>query len=104
MGREDGVKFILDKLADISPDASKYFEYGSLRDWTLDEDVGGTHLNYAPGQMREFFPAITEPEGRLYFAGEHTSLWTGWMNGPLATGRRAVNQILSSEQARPNGQ
>jgi monoamine oxidase len=35
-----------------------------------------------------------KPEGRMHFAGEHTSIWSGWMNGALESGRRAATEII----------
>jgi len=48
-----------------------------------------------------FDPALREwlarPAGRLFFAGEHTSLrWQGYMNGAVESGRRAALEIRAS--------
>jgi monoamine oxidase len=41
---------------------------------------------------------LSRPVGRLFFAGEHTAgEWHGLMEGALRSGRRAAEQILSSE-------
>ncbi len=37
---------------------------------------------------------MRRPEGRVHFAGEHTSLWIAWMNGALEPAERAVREIL----------
>ena len=39
-------------------------------------------------------------EGRVHFAGEHTSLWIAYMNGALESGERAASEILQAD-ARP---
>lgn len=37
------------------------------------------------------------PFGRVFFAGEHTSIkWQGYMNGAIESGLRAANEILAS--------
>jgi monoamine oxidase len=41
-------------------------------------------------------PEISGPEDRIHFAGEHTSPWTGWMEGALESGERAAREILGS--------
>jgi monoamine oxidase len=33
------------------------------------------------------------PEGRVHFAGEHTSVWAGWMQGAIESGKRAAQEI-----------
>lgn len=41
--------------------------------------------------------ALTEnapiPEGRIYFAGEHTSPWPAWIQGALHSGLRAASEV-----------
>ena len=40
---------------------------------------------------------LARPHGRLFFAGEHTSIrWQGYMNGALESGLRAAAEICHS--------
>jgi monoamine oxidase len=34
-------------------------------------------------------------EGRVHFAGEHTSVWAGWMQGAIESGKRAAQEIVA---------
>jgi monoamine oxidase len=43
------------------------------------------------------FPAMRQPEGRVPFAGEHTSLWIASMNGALESAERAVQEMLHAD-------
>ena len=52
------------------------------------------------GQMTAMAPVIAAPEGRVHFAGEHTSTWTGWMEGALESGERAAREVMSMDAAR----
>lgn len=56
----------------------------------------GCFLYFQPEQKKLFSKAMTTPEfdGRLLFAGEHVSVFHGWMNGAFQTGAQAANQIL----------
>ena len=37
---------------------------------------------------------LSRPYGRVFFAGEHTSLrWQGYMNGAVETGLRAAEEV-----------
>jgi monoamine oxidase len=47
---------------------------------------------HTPGQIG-FIETLGKPEGRIHFAGEHTSAWTGWMQGALESARRVVREI-----------
>jgi monoamine oxidase len=40
-----------------------------------------------------FLSVLGKPEGRIHFAGEHTSAWTGRMQGALDSARRVVREI-----------
>lgn len=42
---------------------------------------------------------LSQPCGRLFFAGEHTSLkWQGYINGAVESGRRAAAEIVSTHR------
>jgi monoamine oxidase len=47
-------------------------------------------------RFRPVCPLIAKPEGRVYFAGEHTSPWIGWMQGALQSGLRAAREIVQA--------
>jgi monoamine oxidase len=49
--------------------------------------------------MATLLPLAQRPEGRIHFAGEHTSAWHGWMNGALESGNRAAEEINDAEAA-----
>jgi monoamine oxidase len=41
----------------------------------------------------ERLPHAATPEGRVHFAGEHTSPWPGWIQGALHAGLRAATEV-----------
>jgi monoamine oxidase len=43
--------------------------------------------------MLPFLPHLARPEGRVHFAGDHTSAWSGWMQGALESGLRAAREV-----------
>jgi monoamine oxidase len=68
------------------------FEGGASYDWDADEWAHGGWTWYKPGQMTELLPHAARAEGRIHFAGEHTSAWPGWMQGALHSGLRAARE------------
>jgi len=47
--------------------------------------------------MRSLEPSIARAEGKVHFAGEHSSPWHGgWMQGALESGERAAREINDS--------
>lgn len=53
----------------------------------------GAYSFYAPGEMLRYHHAMAEPEGPVHFAGAHTTVWPGWMEGALASGLRAAREV-----------
>ncbi|MCC6131164.1 MAG: FAD-dependent oxidoreductase [Acidobacteria bacterium] len=65
--------------------------------WPLNEFSLGSYACYRPGQWTEFRGVEGEPAGRLFFAGEHTSLTAqGYMEGAVESGERAAKEILTA--------
>jgi monoamine oxidase len=67
--------------------------------WDHDPFARGGYAYFDP----EFDPALrawlARPCGRLFFAGEHTSIqWQGYMNGAVESGRRAAAEIAASHR------
>jgi monoamine oxidase len=57
----------------------------------------GAYVSFHPGEITRWRDAISRPEGRIHFAGEHTSPWTGWMQGALHSGLRAARELSEVE-------
>lgn len=50
-----------------------------------------------PGMILDHGPALTEPVGRIYWAGAETaSEWNGYMDGAVESGERAAHEVLSA--------
>lgn len=62
------------------------------KSWALDPWVEGAWTDLLPDQW-SWFDIIRRPEGRIHFAGEHTSIWAGWMQGAIESGKRAAEEI-----------
>jgi hypothetical protein len=62
--------------------------------WGLDRWERGSFALHTPGQIG-FLDTLAAPEGRIHFAGEHTSPWTGWLQGALESARRVVREITA---------
>ncbi|WMC93483.1 flavin monoamine oxidase family protein [Kineothrix sp. MB12-C1] len=64
-------------------------------DWNRQEWFRGGFAVNLPGQKINFAYTILEPEynNRVFFAGEHTSVKKGWMQGSLYSGMLAANTL-----------
>ncbi|MEX2080749.1 MAG: FAD-dependent oxidoreductase, partial [Dehalococcoidia bacterium] len=61
--------------------------------WHDDEYAGGAFASFQPGQQSLLHPHIAVPEGRIHFAGEHTSLSHAWIQGAIESGLRAAAEV-----------
>ena len=91
MSESERVAAALGQAQQIFPELSKAFEGGVAHCWGLDPWQRGAFALHTPGQIG-FIEILAAPEGRIHFAGEHTSAWTGWMQGALSA-RRVVREI-----------
>jgi Monoamine oxidase len=93
MNEQDRISFVLDETEKVLPGIRENFEGGVSKCWDEDEWERGASSWYKPGQMEEFWPHVARPEGRVHFAGDHTSPWIRWMQGALFSGIRAANEV-----------
>ncbi|MBM7586078.1 monoamine oxidase [Bacillus pakistanensis] len=61
--------------------------------WSQNPYSAGCFTLFTPGQELDFADYIRQPEGRLHFAGEHTSSFHGWMEGAIESGIRAAYEV-----------
>lgn len=62
-------------------------------DWGSDRWARGAYAYAAPGDLMRFHHAAGAAEGRVHFAGEHTSVWPGWIQGALHSGLRTARGV-----------
>lgn len=63
--------------------------------WNSDPYQRGAYAYFKVGQLTSLGPALAQADGRLHFAGDHTSHRPGFMHGALAAADRVVAEILS---------
>ena len=89
----DPVRAGLYELSVLFPDASKHFVRGWVHNWLTDPLSPGAFSHLAPGYVLEHMEHISPPEGRVHFAGEHTAIWTGFIEGALESAERVVQEF-----------
>jgi monoamine oxidase len=92
MTEDERVGAALTQARQIFPEFLTAFEGGVSHAWGLDPWQRGAFALHTPGQIG-FLDVLARPEGRVHFAGEHTSPWTGWMQGALESALRVVREI-----------
>jgi monoamine oxidase len=92
MSEQDRISAAFEHARQIFPDLSTSFEGGVAHCWGLDPWQRGSFALHTPHQIG-YIDTLARAEGRVHFAGEHTSVWTGWMQGALDSARRVVREI-----------
>lgn len=85
-------------LEKLHPGLRSKFVKGVVHNWSMIPTAQGSYSCIRPGDHLRFFGAAGEPElnGRLLFAGEHTSLEnSGYINGAVETGLRVAKEALA---------
>jgi monoamine oxidase len=93
LNEEKRVSFVKDEMSRFYPTIGDYFEGGVSKCWEEDPWARGASSWYKPGQMAQLWPHMVPPEGRIHFAGDHTSPYIRWMQGALHSGNRVASEI-----------
>jgi monoamine oxidase len=93
LNEKDRIISVSGQMAKIFPGVEKQVETGVSYCWNEDPWARGAYSVLKPGEMISMFPCVSRPEGRIHFAGEHTSIWPGWMQGALDSGNRVAKEI-----------
>ena len=64
--------------------------------WDADPWAKGGYAYFDPTFDPRWRDVLSHPHGRVFFAGEHTSIrWQGYMSGAIESGRRAAAEIFA---------
>jgi monoamine oxidase len=83
----------IERIARLLPGLQKEVAASTVKVWAEDPWAGGAYLQFLPGQLYELKPHFARAEGRVHFAGDHTSHLPGWMQGALTSGHRVASEI-----------
>ena len=90
---KDGVPGLISALGWLGVDGAALMASRQVV-WEADPWARGGYAFFDPSFDPALRPWLARPFGRLFFAGEHTSVrWQGYMNGAVESGRRAAAEI-----------
>ncbi len=99
MDAESQIEQALEDVAQVHPSVTEAFEVGAVHSWYNDPYARGAFALFEPEQETRLQASIVQPEGRIHFAGEHTSLYHAWIQGALESGIRAAREIHEAPDA-----
>ncbi len=90
-------QWFLDRIDPIFPGTRAAFTGAAYEDhWVRDPWVRGAYSFYKVGQYATFGPIAAAAQGRVHFAGEHTSINNqGFLDGAVETGARVAREIVA---------
>jgi flavin-dependent amine oxidoreductase len=90
------VEWFLGEIEPVYPGTTAAYSGRAYEDhWALDPWAMGAHSYYRVGQAATYARLAAAPEGRIHFAGEHTSRkFQGFLEGAVISGERAARQLL----------
>lgn len=90
------VSSAFERLKAMFPQAESSFKRGWLHNWVSERYSFGAFSHLAPGYVLGHMRHIGSPHGRVHFAGEHTALWTGFIEGAFESAERVVDEVLNA--------
>ncbi|MGH9161430.1 MAG: flavin monoamine oxidase family protein [Vicinamibacteraceae bacterium] len=90
----DRVKESLKVISTFLPRLPGEVEATYVKVWHEDPWQKGAFAAIPPNAFGWMWPAARRAEGRVHFAGEHTSVWVGFQNGALESAERCVEEIV----------
>jgi monoamine oxidase len=96
--------FAHDQARRVFPESVAQAESMLSISWDEEAYSRGAYAFLRPGDGKRLFPHVASAEGRVHFAGEHTSTWFlhGSMQGALESGIRAARVINDLSTRVPN--
>lgn len=93
-------KLVQQNLRKVHPQVSQEGTIQQLESWSWDNHRWslGAWSFMKPYQHTSLYEHIVSPEGRIYFAGEHTSTNPAWMQSAVESSLRAVTAMLTEAQ------
>lgn len=102
MSFEERLDYALEHGSRFHPDAYREeFENGFSFFWHLSKYNRGGWASWTNRAREEAYPVLTEPDGRVYLAGEHLSYLTAWLAGAIESSWSQIEKLhqrASSEE------
>ncbi|XP_039216949.1 L-amino-acid oxidase [Crotalus tigris] len=73
-----------------------------IKKWSLDKYAMGSITSFTPYQFQQFNEVLRTPVGRIFFAGEHTAQFHGWIDGTIKSGLTAARDVNRASE-NPSG-
>ena len=77
----------------VFPQYAECFETAFSKSWHLDEHNLGAWAEWSDESRATAYPVLCQPDGRIYFAGEHLSYLGGWQAGAIESAWQQIGKL-----------
>lgn len=92
---QNPIESVLGEIESVFPQARTGFLDARLYDWATHPFSLGGFSHIPPGVDPQSLTPLRDPHGRVFFAGEHTADWLGFIEGALESAERSVDEVLN---------
>ncbi|WNJ19641.1 FAD-dependent oxidoreductase [Pontibacter sp. G13] len=100
LDRQGRLSLALQQGERIHPQYTGHYENGISIAWHKVPYTMGGWAEWTPDLRSKYHEVFQKPDGRILFAGEHTTHLHAWMAGAFTSARQSVQQIHDMEQSR----
>ena len=94
MGSAGALAAIVAEIERLRPAAAGKLRAHNWFSWSQDRYNAGDWAYWGPGEVQAFVPAMSQPQGRLHFCGEHTATTSRGLEGALESSERVALEVL----------
>ncbi|MGB7785779.1 MAG: NAD(P)/FAD-dependent oxidoreductase [Salinimicrobium sp.] len=94
--QEEVINEVKKQMHKIYPEIDGHIKSARMKAWSSDPYALGGPSWPGPGDVTAYLRDLQSPEGKLHFAGEHTSILRSTMEGALRSGVRAAKEVHES--------
>jgi monoamine oxidase len=91
----DRIQTAIAQVEQVCPGSSQHVVATKTMAWNNEPFTQASYAAFAPGQVTAYWQRLRTPLGRLHFAGEHTAVHQGYMEGAVESGQRAAKEIMA---------
>jgi monoamine oxidase len=99
MAEADRLQAVAAQMDRVYPGVKALMQCGASKSWDQDPWARGDYCWFLPGDMRALGPSLSAAEGNVHFAGDHTSVMPGWIQGAFESGHRAAQEVNAAPAA-----
>ena len=94
---DDRIATAIAQVDTVFPGSAAHVVAARTIAWRDEPCSQGGYLTFGVGQVLPHWNTLRQPAGRLYFAGEHTAVNQGYMDGAVESGQRVAGELIQAE-------